>query len=1098
MENKEPNIKSPLTGGALRAFLRYFVIILRTIFAVAVALITTAIFALVVLVVIIYENPVQLPTWSTVYVSDQIIQSAPNVDLTETRVSISLNTQWRPQLSFDGVSLRNLIAEGSVRLNRLDSVFSLKQAFMGTLDISELYLDGLNLSVFRGEEGDLTAQLGAANGKMGLVASPSQLKAQLDGIFDLPALTSFKVLDVQNVIFDYQDAKAQQSWTVDAGRLSISKEDEALYIRSDFALLSGGAGVSLIEANFQTDIGRSASTFGIKFTELPTTALASQSAGFAWLGALDAPLSGAIRGGFDETGALQSIIATLDIAEGALRPSPSSKPLEFSSLKTYFTYVPAQQLLSFDNVTLQSSDINLSGEGSAFVETNGFFETSLIGQFRLSKISANPLGFFDEAKSLDAADLEFRLLLDPFEVQLKHFYAVDKARSLSVSGEAQFSTDNTGWSVGLQAILNRLNYRGLMHYWPEKFKAPQRRWVDANVAEAELSDIVYNLRYDPKNALHTSVSFAFKEAEFSPIKNFLSVEGGRGTFSIFNRRLAISLHEGTMNAPKYGAMNISGTDFVIANTKIKPSPATVNLKVRGNLQNMLGLINQKPLSVFARNGKEIPPANGTLDFTAELAFPMKKNLSTDNFSYRAKGSIVDFHMPETARISSISAPFVAFSVTPELLELKGDLQTMGVELDGRFLYDMKKQTSRFVAEFEIDSALINTLSLPVSEEIIKGSSVAKLSLDLPKDGIPKFEIKSDLVGVKLSFDQVDWRKPAASSGELIAEGTIDDGLKFNSMYLAADGLVLRGRIVRRAEKGFGQFVFDRFEVDQRINVTGRVGPSQKLTVQKGYFDARPYFLDVKKRAVRTDRLPASISLDRVQITKQLYLNNFDGDLILGNGLSGYFTAGLGPIAEVSGNLIPLRNRTAVELLSDQGGAILKEFGLVKGASGGKLRLTLTPAKDGISTDAYLKIDDVKIQGAPFLAELLNAISIVGLLDQLSGPGIPLNEIDANFRIKEDQAILKDFTVFGPSMGITMNGYYNLKTKVFDMQGVISPIYVINGVGSLVTQKGEGLIGFNFKLKGPSDTAVLSVNPLSALTPAIFRDLFRRPPPNYNE
>ena len=80
----------------------------------------------------------------------------------------------------------------------------------------------------------------------------------------------------------------------------------------------------------------------------------------------------------------------------------------------------------------------------------------------------------------------------------------------------------------------------------------------------------------------------------------------------------------------------------------------------------------------------------------------------------------------------------------------------------------------------------------------------------------------------------------------------------------------------------------------------------------------------------------------------------------------------------------------------------------------------------------------------------------------------------------------------------MNGYYNLKTKVLDMQGVISPLYVINGVGSLVTQKGEGLIGFNFKLKGPSNNVVLSVNPLSALTPAIFRDLFRRPPPNYNE
>ena len=553
-----------------------------------------------------------------------------------------------------------------------------------------------------------------------------------------------------------------------------------------------------------------------------------------------------------------------------------------------------------------------------------------------------------------------------------------------------------------------------------------------------------------------------------------------------------------MNAAQFGAINIGGTEFVIANTNIKPSPATLNLKARGNLQNMLALINHKPLSVFARTDKDTPPAEGTIDVTAELAFLMKKNLEFDDIAYQAKGSIVDFKMPNTEIFSAISGPLIEFSVNPETLELTGQFQTVGVELYGQFLYNIKKQKSRLAADFEIDRVLINTLALPVSDKLVQGSSVAKLSLDLPKDGIPNFEIKSDLIGIKLSFDQVKWQKPASSYGELIITGTLDNGLKFDNIFLSADGLVLNGRPTAVAEQGLGQLVFDNFKVDQRIDVTGRFGPSQKLTIQKGYFDARPYFLGAQRRVDITDRIPASISLDRVRITKKLYLKNFNADLTLGNGLSGNFTAQLGPRGKITGNLNPLRSRTAIELLSDQGGSLLKEFGVVKGASGGKLRLTLTPAKDGKSTDAHLKVDDVKIQGAPFLAELLNAISIVGLLDQLSGPGISLNEIEANFRIQQDQVILKDFTIFGPSMGITMDGYYNVKTKVIDMQGVISPIYVINGVGSLVTQKGEGLLGFNFKLKGPSDAVVLSVNPLSALTPAIFRDLFRRPPPNYNE
>ena len=78
-----------------------------------------------------------------------------------------------------------------------------------------------------------------------------------------------------------------------------SKGDGTLSIRSDFALLSGGAGVSLIEANFQTNIGQRRRHLVLN-SLICQQLLASQSAAFAQLGALDAPLSGAIRGGFDQ------------------------------------------------------------------------------------------------------------------------------------------------------------------------------------------------------------------------------------------------------------------------------------------------------------------------------------------------------------------------------------------------------------------------------------------------------------------------------------------------------------------------------------------------------------------------------------------------------------------------------------------------------------------------------------------------------------------------------------------------------------------------------------------------------------------------------
>jgi hypothetical protein len=77
----------------------------------------------------------------------------------------------------------------------------------------------------------------------------------------------------------------------------------------------------------------------------------------------------------------------------------------------------------------------------------------------------------------------------------------------------------------------------------------------------------------------------------------------------------------------------------------------------------------------------------------------------------------------------------------------------------------------------------------------------------------------------------------------------------------------------------------------------------------------------------------------------------------------------------------------------------------------------------------------------------------------------------------------------------LDGTYTLATKAMDFQGVLSPFYLLNGVGAILTRKGEGLIGFNYTLGGTSDAVRVGVNPLSALTPGMFREIFRRPPPD---
>jgi hypothetical protein len=164
------------------------------------------------------------------------------------------------------------------------------------------------------------------------------------------------------------------------------------------------------------------------------------------------------------------------------------------------------------------------------------------------------------------------------------------------------------------------------------------------------------------------------------------------------------------------------------------------------------------------------------------------------------------------------------------------------------------------------------------------------------------------------------------------------------------------------------------------------------------------------------------------------------------------------------------------------------------ARGGALDMTLRPTGERGVYDGTLSVSRIRVVGAPVLAELLNAVSVVGLLDQLNGTGILFEDVFGTFRIVPDGVVIREGSAIGASLGVSMSGTYQSATKAIDLQGTISPIYLINSIGGLFSRQREGLFGFNYRLTGTSDAPRVAVNPLSILTPGMFREIFRSPPP----
>src|SRR5690606_6327493 len=216
---------------------------------------------------------------------------------------------------------------------------------------------------------------------------------------------------------------------------------------------------------------------------------------------------------------------------------------------------------------------------------------------------------------------------------------------------------------------------------------------------------------------------------------------------------------------------------------------------------------------------------------------------------------------------------------------------------------------------------------------------------------------------------------------------------------------------------------------------------------------------------------------------------------LKGGLDGRFTAAVNGRGGVDGAVVPDRGRTAVRITSGNAGTVMAAAGVFRNGRGGTLDLTLSPRGPEGQYVGNASFTRLSVQEAPALAALLSAISVVGLLEQMNGQGLMFDEGDVEFVLSPVGVQITRGAAVGSSLGISFEGAYSSASGKLDLQGVISPVYILNGIGQIFApRKGEGLFGFNYRLSGAAENPSVSVNPLSILTPGMFREIFRRPAP----
>jgi hypothetical protein len=1098
-------------GGALRPLRRAGRVSVRL----GLKLLGFALFLPVITAVLVgalmFDQTVPAPSWVVAAVEERAAAVLEGGRLDFGTIALRVGRDLHPHVEISDAVLRDAEGRVLVRVPLIVVQMSPRGLVLRREILPQVIrIVGTEVALQRAMDGRLAVSLGGiggiGTGAAGQAENIGDLLDQIDGVFDRPGLDALERVSVEGLIARIEDSRAGRVWTVDGGELELDLTGGQTRLMGVASLLSGRPVVTRAQFSYSSPRDSPEARIAIVVTEAAAEDIAAQSPSLSWLSVLDAPLSAAFRMEIDGAGTLGPLSAALKLGQGALAPVNGAPPVGFDLARVYFTFDPATDAIRFAEIEAESDWGGFRAEGETLLQgMEAGWPSAFLGQFRLEDIALNPAGIYPEPVVFAEAFADLRLTLEPFRVSLAQVAVTDAAGRLAegevargmLTGEIAAAPE--GWTVALDTQVDALSTARLMALWPLGFRPGMRGWFDANVTGGELTEFSGALRRRPGAEAEVAATYGFgggMEVRVLPAQP--PVTGAAGTAWYQDHSFVLTLDQGEMRPAQGGAVDLAGTALIVPDNRVPNPPSILRWRSQSTITATMAVLDAPPFGLIARSGLPVTMADGRIGVAGDIRLPLGRAPGPGELDWDLSATMTDLRSDVIVPGREIAASDLRMRTDPGVLEIGGAMTLDGVPAEATWRLPLGPGAgeAEIRGEVELSQRFLEAFGIGLPEGTLRGEGLAQVVIGLPQGEPPRFEISSDLAGVGLSLPQIGWSLGRGAGGRFEAEGSLGAVPQVSRIMLDAPGLEAEGRIALRADGGLERVSLDRVEIggwfEGAADLVGRgAGRVVGLEVRGGRMDLAAATLGGGGAGGGG---PVTVRLQELRVTEGVTLTDLVAEIDTSAGVQGRFTALVNGGPAVEGRLVPGPGGAEVQLRSDRAGAVLRAAGFFAGAEGGRLDLSLAPTGREGEYEGRLAIDGLRVTEAPALAQLLNAFSVFGLLQQMAGQGIVFDEVRADFRIDPEKVTLRQSSAVGVGLGLSLDGVYARGPGTLDMQGVLSPFYLVNAVGEVLTRRGEGLLGFSFRLTGPIADFDVAVNPLSVLTPGMFRELFRRPPP----
>ena len=924
----------------------------------------------------------------------------------------------------------------------------------------------------------------------------SVLLAEPDPEHPMSYLSRVNIFDADLKVIDQ---RLETSWSAPNAQVQLWRTAGGIKGDVTMDVLSGGtkANVSVLGSYL---VAEERFDIGVDFNAVNPTAFASLSPKLSLLSGIELPFQGTLTFSMLGDGSVESFGFDVSASKGVLS-------------------IPVNEAQEMGLLSL-AQRVDVAG-----VEFRGRYEGST------EKIEINNLtvNFGDDGKIYLPSPIEHEMPIRTLNARGR--YLGDAGRleldvvELDLDGPTasialNMNAGDDGISIGASGVVRDMKTDKLSRYWPNAIATDARNWIvdhisEGLVPEARAAMQIRTTKAGDFELLSLTGDMNLRGLTIDYLPPMPKARNANAT-ARFNKKkfdIFVTGAEAEGLSTRKSIISFRGLDQI-------DQYADIDLFIKGPLKNALKLIESKPLGFSSAIGINPERADGTADAHVKLGFMLENKLTTEGVDISVAAQMHDVTIDNIILGQGIKDGQLDLKVGKSGLAMNGDVKLANIPATLQWRRNFGSDVP-YRGQYQISSHIDNIRKLgdlgidlsPLHGEFIEGGVGANIALTTQDDGTGKVQVRLDLAEVSLNVPALGWTKQIGSAGMAQVDLTID-GTRLTDIpqfSLAAGDLRINGSAKYNENgTGLGKVDINQFSLN-RTDLSGVIIPGHDggwtVGLHGPSFDLAPMFEDLFKGSPEKDRFNLKLSLsakvDKVWISPKTYLKQITGtfnraddrwrginvDGSLGNGE--HFLVSLRASGKGKRDLI---------VSADNAGDMLRTLDVYNTMIGGNLEVKATFDDDapGHPLSGEVLITDYRLVEAPALARLVGILTLTGIADALQGDGLSFNEFRAPFVMKEGIIDLTDVKATGLSLGYTAKGRIYTHAEVFDIEGTVVPAYALNSVlgnipilGTLFTgtEEGGGIFAATYRMTGPLENPEVKVNPLSALAPGIFRNLF---------